>query len=422
MTAPTSSWNLVRVFGTWRGMDGALKAGTYKVSIPARITNVTDDAIIPAGQYASGALQVAVSGSPSLDLLVPATDDPDNAETGWKVTVDVTFPDATAERYVIDVPVANRPIPDGGNGNGVNLRTCAMPTTIPQQVALYKVGVPGGLAQLDGSGQVIDANGDPVTGGGLSTVASTDITDATAVGRSVLTSSSATAARTAIGAGTSSLQLGVGPTTAKAGDYVPTWTEITSKPTTFAPTIGATGSTAVAGNDARLTDARTPTAHTHPASQVSDSTATGRSLLTAADAAAARTAIGAGTSSLALGTTSATAKAGDYQPTAANISDSTATGRSVLTAASASAARAALGAGTSDLALGTTGSTAKAGNYAPTLADIPAGLILVAPLDGSVNTNAGLARPSSRTDIFFRWRSTVQPTNMLTGDEWLVAP
>lgn len=51
--------------------------------------------------------------------------------------------------------------------------------------------------------------------------------------------------------------------------------------------------------------------HTHPASQISDSTATGRSVLTAADAAAARTAIGAGTSSLVIGTTGSTAMAGN---------------------------------------------------------------------------------------------------------------
>ena len=48
----------------------------------------------------------------------------------------------------------------------------------------------------------------------------------------------------------------------------------------------------VSNTDPRLTDARTPTTHTHPASEVSDSTTTGRSLLTAADAAAARPAIG----------------------------------------------------------------------------------------------------------------------------------
>jgi hypothetical protein len=51
--------------------------------------------------------------------------------------------------------------------------------------------------------------------------------------------------------------------------------------------------------------------HTHTASAISDSTAVGRSVLTAADAAAARTAIGAGTSNLTIGTTGSTAMAGN---------------------------------------------------------------------------------------------------------------
>jgi hypothetical protein len=55
----------------------------------------------------------------------------------------------------------------------------------------------------------------------------------------------------------------------------------------------------------------TPSAHTHPASAISDSTATGRSVLTAVDAAAARTAIGAGTSSLVIGTGATDAMAGN---------------------------------------------------------------------------------------------------------------
>lgn len=67
------------------------------------------------------------------------------------------------------------------------------------------------------------------------------------------------------------------------------WADITDKPTTFAPS-----------------------AHTHTATQISDSTTTGRSLLTATDAAAARATIGAGTSSLALGTTGSTAAAGNH--------------------------------------------------------------------------------------------------------------
>lgn len=52
------------------------------------------------------------------------------------------------------------------------------------------------------------------------------------------------------------------------------------------------------------------------------------------------------------------------------------------------------------------------------LSGVAAGTMLQAPLDGSVSTSAGLARPSARTDIFFTWNSTVQPSNMLAGDKW----
>lgn len=94
---------------------------------------------------------------------------------------------------------------------------------------------------------------------------------------------------------------------------------------------------AVQGSDARLSDARTPTAHTHAignvtglqnaldgksatththvAADISDATTVGRNVIKAADAAAARTAIGAGTgngtSNLAIGATSTTAMRGD---------------------------------------------------------------------------------------------------------------
>lgn len=141
----------------------------------------------------------------------------------------------------------------------------------------------------------INYNFSVVESGGESTVTSADITDATTVGRSVLTAASAAAARTAIGAGTSNLTLGTTASTALAGN-------------TALLTIGTTATTAKAGN------------YQPTAANISDATAVGRSVLTAADAAAARTAIGAGTSSLTIGTTSTTAKAGDYQPTWAQVS------------------------------------------------------------------------------------------------------
>ncbi len=66
-------------------------------------------------------------------------------------------------------------------------------------------------------------------------------------------------------------------------------------------------------------------------SQITDATAVGQSVLTAASTTAARTAIGAGTSSLALGTTGTTAKAGNYAPTADQVSETTT--NKVMTAA-----------------------------------------------------------------------------------------
>lgn len=76
-------------------------------------------------------------------------------------------------------------------------------------------------------------------------------------------------------------------------------------------------------------------------------------------AAAARTVIGAGTSDLALGTTSTTAKAGDYEPDWGDVGSKPAV---IAAGADQATARSAIGAGTSDLAIGTTGSTAMAGN------------------------------------------------------------
>src|SRR5690606_36712862 len=77
------------------------------------------------------------------------------------------------------------------------------------------------------------------------------------VGKAVVKASDATAARSAIGAGTSNLAIGTTSTTAKAGDYVPAYSEVTGKPSTFAPTIDTTSTTSAAGN------------HTHTASTVS---------------------------------------------------------------------------------------------------------------------------------------------------------
>lgn len=66
---------------------------------------------------------------------------------------------------------------------------------------------------------------------------------------------------------------------------------------------------------------------------------------------------------VAVGWTEVTGKPSVFPTTAANVTDATTTGRSVLTATDATAARTAIGAGTSSLALGTTASTAAPGNH-----------------------------------------------------------
>jgi len=147
-----------------------------------------------------------------------------------------------------------------------------------------------------------------------------NISDSTVTGRSVLTAIDAPAARSAIGAGTSNLVLGTTSSTAKAGDYTPpTATETVSGVVELATTAEATTGidTVRAVTPAGLktvADTKAPTSHTHAADNISDSTAVGRLVLTAVDATAARTAIGAGTSSLVIGSTSTTAKAGNYTP------------------------------------------------------------------------------------------------------------
>lgn len=119
------------------------------------------------------------------------------------------------------------------------------------------------------------------------------------------------------------------------------------------PNFATTITTALAG---KVPTSRTVAGHalsadvTLVANDISNATAVGKALMVAADQAAGRAAIAAGTSSLALGTTSSTAKAGDWKPASTDITDATTLGRAMLTAATQVAARNALG--FYDIALG----------------------------------------------------------------------
>lgn len=91
------------------------------------------------------------------------------------------------------------------------------------------------------------------------------------------------------------------------------------------------------------------------AASITDSTTTGRAVITAVDAAAARTTLG-----VSYGSTAGTVVEGNdsrLSPSSTSITDSTATGRSLITAVDPAAARSAIG-----VAYGSTGGTVAQGN------------------------------------------------------------
>ena len=114
------------------------------------------------------------------------------------------------------------------------------------------------------------------------------------------------------------------------------YADLTGRPTlgtAAALNIPATGNAAagevVKGNDSRMTDARAPTAHTHPSTDINDSTVAGRALLTAADATAQRTALGVPSGS----GTSTGANTGDQTITLTGEATGTGTGSFAVTLA-----------------------------------------------------------------------------------------
>jgi hypothetical protein len=122
------------------------------------------------------------------------------------------------------------------------------------------------------------------------TVTSDEISDAGALGREVLKADDLTAF---FAATTSTFPpiIGTQSNQAKAGNWFPNWDDLRAMPTKVA-----------AGN--------TP----DDALTAVGMTTVGKALCLAADATAARTAIGSGTSDLQLGTTSTTAKSGNWKP------------------------------------------------------------------------------------------------------------
>lgn len=162
------------------------------------------------------------------------------------------------------------------------------------------------------------------------------ISDASALGQSIVTAANATAARTSLGLSNVDNTADINKPISSA-----TQTALNGKADASVVATGLSG--------------KANTSHTHPLSDI----------VTTGTASSATYLRGDGTW--------ATPATGSSTVSSTDISDATSTGRSVLTAASATTARAAIGAGTSNLTLGTTSGTAKAGDYAPTKNDVGLG-------------------------------------------------
>jgi len=299
---------LVTVHGRLDTLPNGGAAGMIRFASPSALQGSVDNSIVP---YID--VTVGLDSSGEFTTQLPATNAASWAPSGWAYTVTINLGVRTVTG-TLQLDAANTSVeladlfqPDGAAEAGQTY------------ILLSQKGVYGGVAALDAdTGEVLDGDGNPVTGGGgggtpSATVvsetaygqsasagnasaysrgnhthgtpaapAAADISDATTVGRNVLKAADAAAARTAIGAGTSSLAL------------------------------GTTGSTAAAGNDSRLSDARTPTTHASShADGGSDEVALDGSQITTGTVAIGRLPTGTSSVTVALGNHDHT---GVYQP------------------------------------------------------------------------------------------------------------
>ena len=155
MSAISPSWSTVNVRATYR--DGALPdVGSVVFTFTDRIVSATDDVIFASGASFEAKLG-ATTGTISVDL--PCVDDPDVSPNNWSIKVEEKLKSGRGATYYIKPTLAMV-------ASGLNLRTVLVPGSLPSPDATTRIGVPGGLAQLNADGNVVDAAGNVVLGGG----------------------------------------------------------------------------------------------------------------------------------------------------------------------------------------------------------------------------------------------------------------
>jgi len=208
-----------------------------------------------------------------------------------------------------------------------------------------------------------------------------------------------------------------GKVTAAVNADVAPWAGITGKPATFAPSAHSHAIADVTGLQTAL-DGKAPTSHTHTASAISDSTAVGRSVLTAVDAAAALSAIG-GQAALVSGTNIKTVNGGSLVG-----SGNLAVGDVLLTAAQTMTnktvtglleTRNALAANNIDLSLGNVFTKTVSGATTFTVSNLPAaGTVASLILELTNGGSATVTWPANS-----KWAGGTVPTLTAAGKDCL---
>jgi hypothetical protein len=286
-------------------------------------------------------------------------------------------------------------------------------TGAPEVQSLATLKADLGLTGTNSGDQTITLTGD-VTGSGAGSFAATIASGAVSLAKMANMATSSLIYRKTAGSGApevntlATLKTDLGLTGTNSGDQ----TSI----------VGITGTkaqfdtAASDGNFLWVGDA--PTAHTHTASEISDSTAAGRAVLTAADASAQRTALGLGTAATTAATAYATAAQGAtadtaLQPAAIGVSvqaydadlawvaaNLTAAGQALLDDADAAAQRTTLGLGTAATTAATAYATAAQGATADTALQPAAIGVSVQAYDAELAALAGLTSAANKVPYF----------------------
>lgn len=202
MASPVGQWDLIPVYGVYMTAPGDTPVqGNVQFKLSQRVTRTDGRTIYPDGAK----VQVTIGAADQQDATVraavrtawraadqvtlgvdfdgsawdvwwdtyvlpaaiftgfPAADDPDIAQRDWTVNVKEALTGASGREYAIQPLLSQL----GTTIPGINLGSVEVPPGSPSVPApVYAKGVAGGVAALDADGDVVDADGAKIIGGG----------------------------------------------------------------------------------------------------------------------------------------------------------------------------------------------------------------------------------------------------------------